>query len=251
MNRPLAEARGIPGGMGRRHPGGALPDRTRTLRLAAAVVALSLAAGSARAEVYRYVDEQGVVHLTNVPTGRSYAKYQPSIHGSGKGINLIARRSSILGLGLREIRYSLGSLSVVGNGARPEPNSYDELIERVALRHGVPPALVKAVVKTESNFQRHAVSSKGAQGLMQLMPGTAADLGVQDAFSPEENLGGGTRYLRAMIDRYGDWKHALAAYNAGPGRVDQYGGIPPYRETREYVERVLHYYRRYDGDSSR
>jgi soluble lytic murein transglycosylase-like protein len=214
------------------------------------VVALSLAAGSARAEVYRYVDEQGVVHLTNVPTSRSYAKYEPSIHGSGKGIQLIARRSSILGLGRREIRYAPATF-LAGRGGRHENSAYDALIERVAGRFGVPPALVKAVVKTESNFQRHAVSSKGAQGLMQLMPGTAADLGVQDAFSPEENLRGGTRYLRAMIDRYGDWKHALAAYNAGPGRVDEYGGIPPYQETREYVERVLHYYRRYDGDSSR
>lgn len=224
-------------------------DRTRTLGLAM-VAALSLAAGSARAEVYRYVDEQGVVHLTNVPTSRSYAKYEPSIHGSGKGIQLIARRSSILGLGRREIRYAPTPV-LAGRGGRLENSSYDSLIERIAGRFGVPPALVKAVVKTESNFQRHAVSSKGAQGLMQLMPATAADLGVRDAFSPEENLRGGTRYLRAMIDRYGDWKHALAAYNAGPGRVDEYGGVPPYQETREYVERVLHYYRRYDGDSSR
>jgi hypothetical protein len=229
-----------------------LSDRKRTLRLALVVAAVSgLLAGSARAEVYRYVDEHGVVHLTDVPTGRSYARYEPKLHGSGKGISIITRRSSILGLGRREIRYSLSSLSLTAKGGRAEPSSYDALIQQVARRYEVPAALIKAVVKTESNFQRHAVSSKGAQGLMQLMPGTAADLGVEDAFSPEENLRGGTRYLRAMIDRYGDWKHALAAYNAGPGRVDQYGGIPPYRETREYVERVLHYYRRYDGDSSR
>lgn len=229
-----------------------MPDRSRIVGLAIAVAALGLFAGSARAEFYRYVDEQGVVHLTDSPTSRRYAKYRPSLHGSGKGIQIIARRSSILGLGRREIRYSLASFSPAGRPVgRPEPSSYDDLIERVAQRYDVPAALIKAVVKTESNFQRHAVSSKGAQGLMQLMPGTASDLGVRDAFSPEENLRGGTRYLRAMIDRYGDWKHALAAYNAGPGRVDQYGGIPPYRETREYVERVLHYYRRYDGDSSR
>lgn len=231
-------------------PGGVLRDRTWTLGLVVAASALFLAAGSARADVYRFVDEQGVVHLTNVPTSRSYAKYEPSIHGSGKGIQVIARRSSILGLGRREIRYA-PTAGGARRGGRPEPSSYDELIERIARRHGVPAALVKAVVKTESNFQRHAVSSKGAQGLMQLMPATAADLGVRDAFSPEENLRGGTRYLRAMIDRYGDWKHALAAYNAGPGRVDEYGGVPPYAETREYVERVLHYYRRYDGDSPR
>jgi hypothetical protein len=205
-------------------------------------------AGGARAEVYRYEDEQGVVHLTDSPTSRSYAKYEPSLHGSGKGINIITRNSSILGLGKREIRYTLSSLTLGGGS---DPSAYDSLIERAALRHGVPPALVKAVVKTESNFQRHAVSSKGAQGLMQLMPATADDLGVEDPFSAEENVRGGTRYLRAMIDRYGDWEQALAAYNAGPGAVDQYGGIPPYRETREYVERVLDYYRRYDGDFAR
>jgi soluble lytic murein transglycosylase-like protein len=226
-----------------------LQARPRIPGLAATLLAVAMAAGSASAEVYRYVDDHGVVHLTDSPTTRSYARYQPTIHGSGKGINIIARRSSILGLGRREIRYAMSSLSLPEG--RPEPSSYDDLIERTALRHGVPAALIKAVVKTESNFQRHAVSSKGAQGLMQLMPGTAADLGVEDAFSAEENVGGGTRYLRAMIDRYGDWKQALAAYNAGPGAVDQYGGIPPYQETLQYVERVLHYYRRYDGDFAR
>jgi hypothetical protein len=225
-----------------------LPARISTAGLA---IGLLLAAGTAHAEFYRWVDDQGVVHLTDSPATRSYAKYQPTLHGSGKGINIITRRSSVLGLGNREIRYSLGAFEVSRKRGRPEPSSYDEIIAKVALRHGVPAALVKAVVKTESNFQRHAVSSKGAQGLMQLMPGTASDLGVEDPFSPEDNVRGGTRYLRAMIDRYGDWKYALAAYNAGPGAVDQYGGIPPYRETREYVERVLHYYRRYDGDFSR
>lgn len=217
----------------------------------AAAAAFGLAAESARAvEFYRYVDDQGVVHLTDSPPSRSFAKYRPTLHGSGKGIQLIARRSSILGLGRREIRYAPPAPGRSG-GSGPDSSAYDELIQRMAERYDVPAALIKAVVKTESNFQRHAVSRKGAQGLMQLMPGTAADLGVRDAFSPEQNVQGGTRYLRAMMDRYGDWRHALAAYNAGPGAVDQYGGIPPYPETREYVERVLHYYRRYDGDFSR
>ena len=94
-------------------------------------------------------------------------------------------------------------------------------------------------------------SNKGAQGLMQLMPGTAEDMGVDDPFEAEDNVQGGTRYLRAMYERFGDWKHALAAYNAGPGAVERFGGIPPYAETQQYVERVLHYYRRYDGDFSR
>lgn len=217
--------------------------------IAATAIALAVAvvaAGSARADVYRWVDQDGVVHLTDSPPTRQYARYEPRIHGSGKGINIIARRSSILGLGPRPIRYAT-SLRL----AEDDPSAYDALIEETARRHGVPPALVKAVVKAESNFQRHAVSSKGAQGLMQLMPATAAELGVQDAFDPAENIGAGTRYLRAMIDRFGDWELALAAYNAGPGTVDEYGGVPPYRETRQYVERVLHYYRRYDGDFPR
>jgi soluble lytic murein transglycosylase-like protein len=228
--------------------------RSWTLGLVVAVLLFGLGpAGEAVAEVYRWVDAEGVVHLTDSPGDRRFAKYQPTLSGTGDGIRLIALRSSTLGLGRRELRrYSLGALSLKRPGDRSDPGTYDSLIRRTARLYDVPPALVKAVVKTESNFQRHAVSRAGAQGLMQLMPSTASDLGVQDPFSPEENIHGGTRYLRAMIDRFaGDWKHALAAYNAGPGSVDLYGGIPPYRETREYVERVLHYYQRYDGDFTR
>jgi len=86
---------------------------------------------------------------------------------------------------------------------------------------------------------------------MQLMPGTAREMGVQDPWEAEENVQGGTRYLRTMVNRYGDVKLALAAYNAGPDAVDRYGGVPPYRETQEYVQRVLAYYRKYDGPSRR
>jgi soluble lytic murein transglycosylase-like protein len=120
-----------------------------------------------------------------------------------------------------------------------------------ALRQGIPPALVKAVIAAESAFDSRAVSRKGAQGLMQLMPATAASLGVADPFEPGQNVAGGTSYLKAMIDRYGDLSRAIAAYNAGPGAVDRYGGIPPYRETQAYVDRVLTYYRRYHGDFPR
>jgi len=101
-------------------------------------------------------------------------------------------------------------------------------------------------------FNAGAVSRKGAQGLMQLMPRTAASLGVEDALHAGDNVRGGTRYLRLMLDRYGDdLSRALAAYNAGPTAVDRYRGVPPYRETRAYVKRVLTYYRHYHGDFSR
>jgi soluble lytic murein transglycosylase-like protein len=107
---------------------------------------------------------------------------------------------------------------------------------------------VKAVIAAESNFDPEAISHRGAQGLMQLMPATAAALGVADPLQPTQNVQAGARYLRLMLDRYGDLERALAAYNAGPSAVDRYGGIPPYPETRDYVQRVLAYYRHYHGD---
>ena len=117
-----------------------------------------------------------------------------------------------------------------------------------AAENRVSPALVKAVIAAESSFDQLAVSAKGAQGLMQLMPATAAELGVTDAFSADQNVAGGARYLREMLDRYDDLGSAIAAYNAGPTAVDRYRGIPPYPETRDYVKRVLTYYRHYHGD---
>ena len=114
-----------------------------------------------------------------------------------------------------------------------------------AQRHGLDPALVLAVVSVESAFQPAAVSHKGAQGLMQLMPGTARELGVTDALDPAQNLDGGTRYLRMLVAQYGgDLGKALAAYNAGPGAVKRHRGIPPYRETRQYVDKVMKRYER-------
>jgi soluble lytic murein transglycosylase-like protein len=118
------------------------------------------------------------------------------------------------------------------------------LVGDAARRHGLDPALVLAVVAVESDFRPDAVSPKGAQGLMQLMPATAASLGVADALDAAANVEGGARHLGALVARYGgDLKRALAAYNAGEGAVDQYRGIPPYGETRRYVSKVLSRYR--------
>lgn len=114
-----------------------------------------------------------------------------------------------------------------------------------ARRHRLDPALVLAVVGVESAFQPGAVSHKGAQGLMQLMPATARELGVTDALDPAQNLDGGTRYLRQLVALYGgDLGKALAAYNAGPGAVKRHGGVPPYRETHHYIDKVLKRYQR-------
>ncbi|NIW35918.1 MAG: transglycosylase SLT domain-containing protein, partial [Gemmatimonadetes bacterium] len=163
---------------------------------------LVLPAPPAFGGVYQFVDENGVLHFSNVPVDRRYVP--------------LKKRSR------RRVPRNL---------------RYDSLIFETARAQRLPPALVKAVIAAESNFDPQAVSPKGAQGLMQLMPATARSLGVRDPMLASENVRGGARYLRRLLDRYGDLSRALAAYNAGPTAVDRYGGIPPYRETRQYVDR--------------
>ena len=185
------------------------------------VASLALSAAAQADAIYSYTDAKGVTHYTNRPLG--------------------------------DQRFQRVRFRDDRRVWRPAPvaSEYDTLIDETARVYRLPPALVKAVIAAESAFDPEAVSRKGAQGLMQLMPQTAAELGVDDPLEPESNVRGGAGYLRAMIDRYGDLSRALAAYNAGPTAVDRYGGVPPYQETRDYVDRVLTYYRSYHVDFAR
>ncbi len=154
--------------------------------------------------------------------------------------------ASALHPGLRGYGLDAGGTDAPGSGmparaaAPVAPADVDALVQQNASAWQVDPALVKAVIANESGFNANATSKTGAQGLMQLMPDTAASLGVRDAYDPVQNVAGGTRYLRGLLDRFGgDTRLAVAAYNAGPGAVEKYGGVPPYAETRNYVQNVL------------
>ena len=125
---------------------------------------------------------------------------------------------------------------------------YHAIIQQAGRRHGVEAALIQAIIMAESSYNPRAVSNRGAAGLMQLMPATAASMGVKDKFDPEHNIDGGVRYFKRMLVRFdGDTRLALAAYNAGARKVRQYNGIPPYKATRSYIARVFKYYQTYKG----
>jgi soluble lytic murein transglycosylase len=175
--------------------------------------------GPALAEIYYRIDENGVARFTNAPTTPDYRLLQPG---------------------------------VLPSASRLTATSIDGLIEAFAAEHSIDSALIRAVIRAESNFNHRAVSRKGAQGLMQLMPGTIWRLSVGDAFDPHENIGAGVRYLRQLLDQFqGDLTLTLAAYNAGENAVLRYRGVPPYQETREYVKKVLSLYRRTREEPSR
>lgn len=164
------------------------------------------------ADIYRYVDSQGVLHFTNVPTHEKYRLY---------------------------IREKTKPVFDAESSRR-----YDKLIRRAAEAHGVETSLLKAIIKAESDFDPRAVSKRGAMGLMQIMPENVTIFRIKNPFDPWENVMAGTRYFKTLFDRFeGRLPLALAAYNAGPSTVDRYRSIPPYPETRRYVEKVMNFYR--------
>jgi soluble lytic murein transglycosylase-like protein len=190
------------------------------VKILAVLSLVAIWVAEASADIYKYVDSRGVIHFTNVPNHPAYRLYMKE----GKTLRQPSSEPS-------------------SPPSRPKMDPSDPLISHTARRHGLDHSLVRAVIKVESDFNPTAISSKGARGLMQLMPGTARDLGVRDCFDPVENVDGGVRYLRMLLDFFdGDLPLALAAYNAGKEAVIQHGGIPPYPETREYVSKVLYYY---------
>ena len=193
---------------------------------------------SARAEYYSWVDDEGVLHLTNIKSKQRKA-------------NSTAREKS-------EHFGGVAPIVVTVDGGkerklyRVNVSRYDSIIRRASEHYRLPFAFVKSVVKVESNFNPKAVSKAGAKGLMQLMDFTAKDMLVENSFDPEQNIFGGTRYLRLMANQFnGDIEKTAAAYNAGPTAVKRAGGIPNYRETKKYVARVkqmYEYYRKVDGN---
>ncbi|SEH06061.1 transglycosylase SLT domain-containing protein [Candidatus Venteria ishoeyi] len=200
-------------------PRNAKPKPTLTKR------ALKKTGFVASVEIYKYIDPKGIVHLTDQPPDM---RYQLIYSGDSPGLP----ENIDLGVAVT----ALGKLS----------EHYAPLIRQTANLYQLDPALIHAVVTAESAYNADAISPKGAVGLMQLMPATAKHLGVRDRYDPADNLDGGTRYLKQLLGRFNDIKLALAAYNAGEGAVMRYGNkIPPYRETQNYVVKVMDLYARY------
>jgi hypothetical protein len=186
--------------------------------LVAILLATVLDVSRVGAETYKLTEADGTTHFTNAPTDPRYKRMGFTSGTAAGWLRLPA-------------------------AAHTEGTQYVKEIDEAAQRYGVPVKLVSAVIRAESGFNPRAVSRKGAQGLMQLMPTTASVLGVRNSFDPRENIDGGVRHLRALIDRFPNrLPLAIAAYNAGEKAVTQYGGIPPYPETQDYVAKVLQFY---------
>ncbi len=184
--------------------------------LAAFTIIFTVFAPTALADIYRYIDENGVMHFTNAPTS-SNNEFKLFIRERGKSAP-----------------------------SWYQSEKYDDLITEASERFGVSFPLLKAIIKAESDFNALAVSKKGAMGLMQIMPQNFKLLGLKDPFDPTQNINAGARYFKQLFERFnGKLALSLAAYNAGPTAVDRYKTIPPYEETEEYVKRVLKYYYSY------
>lgn len=189
-------------------------------KTAMAVCFLLLSVATVSADIYKYVDENGVVCFTDAPYGKKSQHVSSEKTGERKAERAEQPVSSVV-----------------------FPKDYSKYIHRAASKYELEPELIKAVIKTESNGNHRAISRKGAKGLMQLMPSTARDMNVSNPFDPEENIEGGTRYLKYLLERFnGNMTLALAAYNSGPGTVEKYGNIPPIDETRQYVKRIFNLY---------
>ena len=201
----------------------ALRVRLRALMLAL----LLISPAGAVAEVYKYVDENGIVNYTNIapPSNVDYITMKFPCYASDRSCN--------------KIRWEEVPLNT---------RSFSSQIRSAAVYNGVDESLIRAIIHAESAYHADAVSPKGAQGLMQLMPQTQAELNVRNPFDPAHNIAGGVRHLSSLLQEFdGSITLAAAAYNAGSGAVRKYGGIPPYAETREYVRRIRILHRRYQA----
>ena len=168
-------------------------------------------------DVYKYVDESGVVCYTDAPMGKKTVKVLKEQQSAAK-----------------PMKADDGAASFARS------RDYSGYVQQAAAKYEIEPDLIHAVIKTESNGNQRAVSRKGAMGLMQLMPSTAYDMNVVNPFNPEENIEGGTKYLKQLLEKFnGDLTLALAAYNAGPKTVEKYGNVPPISETRQYVKKII------------
>ena len=186
----------------------------------------------AYADIYKYLDENGVLCYTDVPFGKKADR-----------IHKDKEKDSAAPATAKYIKASYRT----GTNSDRYASHYHAIVHEKASAYNVDPSLIKAVIKTESNWNSRAMSRKGAMGLMQLMPGTANDLNVHNPFDPEENIEGGTKYLKYLLEHFnGDLTLALAAYNAGPKAVEKFGYVPPFSETKQYVKKVLALY---NGDT--
>tara|TARA_R110002049_G_scaffold222440_1_gene394079 strand:+ start:1216 stop:1899 length:684 start_codon:yes stop_codon:yes gene_type:complete len=199
-----------------------------------------------------YADD-GTVEFSNIPNNKSSAK-TTFIYKSKTNAVVTFSDQKPINTDYEVLRFDCyacnPSSTINWNTVRLNTTDYVELINTTANKHAVDPALVRALIHAESHFNPNAKSRVGAQGLMQLMPATAVELGVSNAFNAQQNIQGGTRYLAQLLTTFkGDITLATAAYNAGPNAVRKYNGVPPYNETKVYVERVGILYRRYQHAS--